>query len=115
NPDAGHLVVGGLGEGVELNGGAVPPPPDRGIEGATVLASRSEVVERYARLTGFDVGEIDWYYAFAAMKFAVIIQQIYIRYRRGQTQDERFANYDARASSFVAKGCEIARLGETDR
>jgi aminoglycoside phosphotransferase (APT) family kinase protein len=79
------------------------------------FASRSEVIERYARLTGFDVGEIDWYYAFAAMKFAVIIQQIYIRYRRGQTQDERFANYDARASSFVDKGCEIACLGETAR
>lgn len=72
------------------------------------FASRSEVIERYARLTGFDVSEIDWYYAFAAMKFAVIIQQIYIRYRRGQTQDERFANYDVRARSFVDKGCEIA-------
>ncbi len=77
------------------------------------FASRREAIERYARLTGFDVGEIDWYYAFAAMKFAVIIQQIYIRYRRGQTQDERFANYDARARSFVDKGCQIARLDET--
>lgn len=88
---------------------AAMPTAERGF------ASRSEAIERYARLTAFDVDEIDWYYAFAAMKFAVIIQQIYIRYRRGQTQDERFANYDTRARSFVNKGCEIARLGDTAR
>ena len=69
--------------------------------------SRREVIERYARGTGFDVGEIDWYYAFAAMKFAVIIQQIYIRYRRGQTQDQRFASFDERARAFVDKGCVV--------
>jgi hypothetical protein len=44
------------------------------------------------------------------MKFAVIIQQIYIRYRRGQTKDERFAHYDQRAASFVSKGCRIADI-----
>jgi aminoglycoside phosphotransferase (APT) family kinase protein len=69
--------------------------------------NRREVIERYARGTDFDVGEIDWYYAFAAMKFAVIIQQIYIRYLRGQTQDRRFASFDERARSFVDKGCVI--------
>ncbi|MFQ5935713.1 MAG: phosphotransferase family protein [Acidiferrobacterales bacterium] len=77
------------------------PTADRGFP------TRSEVIERYTRGTGFDVSEIDWYYAFAAMKFAVIIQQIYVRYLRGQTQDRRFANYDGRARSFVRKGCEI--------
>jgi aminoglycoside phosphotransferase (APT) family kinase protein len=69
---------------------------------------RHEVIERYARGTDLNVGEIDWYYAFAAMKFAVIIQQIYIRYRRGQTQDRRFASFDERARSFVDKGCMVA-------
>jgi aminoglycoside phosphotransferase (APT) family kinase protein len=72
------------------------------------FASRDEVVERYCRRTGFDVDDMHWYYAFSVMKFAVIIQQIYIRYRRGQTQDERFAHYDERAASFVSKGCRIA-------
>ena len=70
--------------------------------------SREEVVERYCRQTGFDVADMQWYYAFSVMKFAVIIQQIYIRYRRGQTQDERFAHYDERAASFISKGCRIA-------
>jgi aminoglycoside phosphotransferase (APT) family kinase protein len=72
------------------------------------FASREEVVEGYCKRTGFDVGDMHWYYAFSVMKFAVIIQQIYIRYRRGQTQDERFAHYDERAASFISKGCRIA-------
>ncbi len=72
------------------------------------FAGRDDVIERYAHRTGFDMADIEWYYAFSVMKFAVIIQQIYIRYRRGQTQDERFAHYDERAASFIAKGCRIA-------
>ena len=71
---------------------------------------RDDVVERYCSRTGFAAENIHWYYAFSVMKFAVIIQQIYIRYRRGQTQDERFAHYDERAASFIAKGCRIASL-----
>ena len=71
---------------------------------------RDDVIARYANRTGFDVGEIHWYYGFSVMKFAVIIQQIYIRYRRGQTLDKRFAGYDSRARSFVCKGCGIVGL-----
>jgi aminoglycoside phosphotransferase (APT) family kinase protein len=32
-----------------------------------------------------------WYHAFGVFKIAVIAQQIYARYRRGLTTDERFA------------------------
>ena len=55
--------------------------------------SRAEAIARYAARTGSDVGDILWYQVFAAFKLAVIIQQIYIRYVRGQTQDRRFASY----------------------
>jgi aminoglycoside phosphotransferase (APT) family kinase protein len=53
--------------------------------------SRAEVVERYARATGRDASGILFYYAFGLLKIAVIAQQIYFRYRRGLTRDERFA------------------------
>ncbi|HLX06857.1 MAG TPA: phosphotransferase, partial [Thermoanaerobaculia bacterium] len=53
--------------------------------------SRSEVVERYARASGRDVSEIVYYYVLGLFKIAVIAQQIYHRYRRGLTRDERFA------------------------
>ena len=65
--------------------------------------SRAEAVERYATKTGSDVGEILWYQVFAAFKLAVIIQQIYIRYVRGQTQDVRFATYWRRVLGLADK------------
>ena len=73
--------------------------------------TRAEVIERYAARTGFDVGNVHWYYAFSTMKFAVIIQQIFIRFHRGQTQDQRFADYAGRARRYIDKGCRIASQG----
>jgi aminoglycoside phosphotransferase (APT) family kinase protein len=55
---------------------------------------RTELVERYAERTGRDVSNMLFYYAFALLKIAVIVQQIYFRYRKGFTQDARFAALD---------------------
>lgn len=51
----------------------------------------AEVSARYAARTGLDLTDLDWYRALGMFRIAVIIQQIYIRYVRGQTSDERFA------------------------
>jgi aminoglycoside phosphotransferase (APT) family kinase protein len=72
--------------------------------------SRAEAVVRYAARTGFDVGAIDWYQVFAAFKLAVIIQQIYIRYVRGQTQDRRFEFYWRRVLGLVVKARGLAGI-----
>jgi aminoglycoside phosphotransferase (APT) family kinase protein len=53
--------------------------------------SRSELVEYYARRSGLDVGDAVFYYAYGLLKMAVIVQQIYYRYKQGWTRDERFA------------------------
>ena len=53
--------------------------------------TRADVAERYAAGTGFDVSRVDWYLALAYFRITVIIQQIYVRWVRGQTRDERFA------------------------
>jgi aminoglycoside phosphotransferase (APT) family kinase protein len=50
-----------------------------------------DIVERYAAATGFDLAGIDWYRALGLFRIAVIVQQIYIRWVRGQTRDDRFA------------------------
>ncbi|HJU17638.1 MAG TPA: phosphotransferase family protein [Stellaceae bacterium] len=65
--------------------------------------SRAEAIRRYAAGTGFDVGNIRWYEIFAAFKLAVIVQQIYIRWHRGQTRDERFRAYGARVLGLARK------------
>ena len=65
--------------------------------------SRAEAIARYGARTGSDVGAILWYQVFAAFKLAVIIQQIYIRFVRGQTQDQRFATYATRVIGLARK------------
>lgn len=55
------------------------------------LPTRGEVVERYAAQTGFDVGDVHWYEAFACWKTAVVLQQLHTRYVRGESTDERMA------------------------
>jgi aminoglycoside phosphotransferase (APT) family kinase protein len=65
--------------------------------------SRAEAIARYGERTGSDVGDVLWYQVFAAFKLAVIIQQIYIRFVRGQTQDRRFATYATRVIGLARK------------
>ena len=52
---------------------------------------RRTAVARYAARSGRDVSDFGWYLVFGTFKMAVVLQQIYIRWKRGQTEDERFA------------------------
>jgi aminoglycoside phosphotransferase (APT) family kinase protein len=56
--------------------------------------TRREIAERYAERTGRDVANMLYYYAFALLKIAVIVQQIYFRWKKGYTKDPRFATLD---------------------
>jgi aminoglycoside phosphotransferase (APT) family kinase protein len=51
---------------------------------------RGEALNRYADVSGRDLTHIDWYVVFGTWKLGVVLQQIYIRWLRGQTQDARF-------------------------
>jgi len=53
--------------------------------------TRKEVAEYYGECAGRDVSNILFYYVFGLLKLAVIVQQIYYRYKKGLTKDERFA------------------------
>ena len=52
---------------------------------------RRDLVEFYARRSGRDVRDVVFYYAYALLKVAGIVQQIYYRYRQGHTKDARFS------------------------
>ena len=69
--------------------------------------TRVELTERYAEKTGRDTSNILWYYCFALFKLAGIVQQIYYRYAKGLTKDERFAPliHSARALGKYAVQC----------
>lgn len=51
---------------------------------------RRYVADRYAALTGRDLSDIAFYYVFGLFKNAVIMQQIYARWKKGLTKDPRF-------------------------
>lgn len=61
--------------------------------------TRRELVARYAEWIGRDVSGMLFYYCFGLYKIAVIIQQIYARYVRGHTRDERFARLNERVAA----------------
>jgi aminoglycoside phosphotransferase (APT) family kinase protein len=58
---------------------------------AAGFMTRSELVERYAMKSGRAVHDVNFYHALGLFRLTVIIAQIFIRYHRGQTQDQRFA------------------------
>ena len=74
--------------------------------------TRAQVVDEYARQTGRDVSLAPYYEVFGLFKVAVVLQQIYFRYKRGQTQDERFAHFDVRVRGLIDAAVAVAeRVG----
>lgn len=55
---------------------------------------RRGLIERYAQVSGRDVARIQFYYVYGLFKIAVIVQQIYKRFKQGFSQDPRFANFN---------------------
>ncbi|MEM7799424.1 MAG: phosphotransferase family protein, partial [Chloroflexota bacterium] len=78
--------------------------------GDSRFVSRRELVDRYEITRGEKIDHIEFYYTLGLYRLVVIIQQIYIRFHRGQTQDQRFARLGevvpliAQAAQNVAKG-----------
>ncbi len=71
--------------------------------------TREELIERYAAQTGHDVSRIKFYETFALFKVAVILQQIFFRFVRGQTRDKRFRNFDRRVLGLARAAHELSR------
>jgi len=74
--------------------------------------TKEEVVTRYAARSGRDVSQIRFYETFALFKIAVVIQQIFYRYSRGQTDDPRFANFGGRVEYLAREAASMAGLME---
>jgi aminoglycoside phosphotransferase (APT) family kinase protein len=81
-----------------------PQPRARAVPALTSQAgwyTRDQFVQRYAERTGRDLSHIAYYEVLGVFKLAVILQQIYYRFRRGQTQDARFQDFDERVRGLV--------------
>ena len=86
-PDDSDLLKKGMGK-----------PPVTVTPG---FMTRDEFMEHYARKSGRDLANMNFYQTFAYFKLAVICQQIYYRWKKGQTKDPRFAHLDKFVSSLI--------------
>jgi aminoglycoside phosphotransferase (APT) family kinase protein len=73
--------------------------------------SRAEFMQRYAAQSGRDLSSLHFYMTFAYFKLSVILQQIYIRWLRGQTQDPRFASFGVRIRTLIDHAAQLAARG----
>jgi len=84
------------GDGDELKAVAFGPTRLPGSD------TRRQLVARYEKSSGHAVHDMDFYYCFGLFKIAVVVQQIYYRFRQGLTRDPRFAGLD-RAVGVLAR------------
>jgi aminoglycoside phosphotransferase (APT) family kinase protein len=91
----------------EMRGGSLS-----GITAEPGWYTRAELVRRYAEKAGRDVSGLGYYEVFGLFKLGVILQQIFFRYHRGQTRDERFSDFHLRVRGLMRAAVEMAeRLG----
>jgi len=84
------------------------------IVGPTILPgalTRREVVARYAERTGREPASFNYYFIYGLFKIAVIVQQIYVRYVRGFTQDPRFAQLNDRVRRLAIQASRAIQAG----
>jgi aminoglycoside phosphotransferase (APT) family kinase protein len=78
---------------------------------ASGFPSRAQVIERYARSTGFDVSAIDWYQAFAHFKLAVVCQGIAARAAGGAMVGSGFDDAQRLVAPLVDAGRHVLSNG----
>ncbi len=91
-----------------------PPAIREAAFGPTALPgslTRRELVDRYREQTGRAVSNPRFYYCYGLFKLAVIVQQIYARFARGDTADSRFAHLDQLVAVLAAQAERAVNAG----
>jgi aminoglycoside phosphotransferase (APT) family kinase protein len=70
---------------------------------------REEMRALYAQKSGRDLSGLDWYLTFSYFKLAVILQQIYARWVRGQTKDPRFGGFGVAVRTLIEHAHGLGR------
>ncbi|MGG3561137.1 phosphotransferase family protein [Neobacillus rhizosphaerae] len=70
--------------------------------------TRNQFIELYAKKSGRDISNFNFYLTFAYFKLAVIGQQIYYRFKKGQTTDMRFANFNHFVKNLILHAAHVA-------
>jgi aminoglycoside phosphotransferase (APT) family kinase protein len=65
------------------------------------MPTRNEFVQRYLALSGRSCDDFTFYEVFGLFRLAVIIQQIWARYRVGQTTNPAFADFGSAVNTLI--------------
>ena len=76
--------------------------------------TRGELVEKYAQITNLSIDNFTFYYVFGLFKIAVIIQQIFFRYKNGFTKDTRFKNLDEAVFKYGKMGLQAIQKNKIE-
>lgn len=87
---------------------AMGKPPVTVLPG---FMTREEFVQSYAEKSGRDVSQFHFYFTFALFKLAVICQQIYARWKKGQTNDERFSKLNGFVQQLIYRAFQETEKG----
>ena len=92
-----------------------PPERMRGLDGFARLGppGRAEVRQRYAERARIDLAGIAWYEAFALWKMAVVYQQLYRRFKSGNSQDARAVGMAKRIPALAGEARELIGRNRT--
>ncbi|RZL23111.1 MAG: phosphotransferase family protein [Rhodococcus sp. (in: high G+C Gram-positive bacteria)] len=73
------------------------------------LPTKTEIVERYAQRRGLNLGRVDllWYEALGCWKTAIIMQQLYMRWVRGESTDPRMAERGGPVVSLAERALNL--------
>lgn len=77
------------------------------IEG---FMSRKEFIELYGEKSGRNIADMNFYMTFAYFKLAVIVQQIYYRFKKGQTRDARFSKFNDYVKSLMTHSSHTVEM-----
>jgi aminoglycoside phosphotransferase (APT) family kinase protein len=65
------------------------------------MPTRNEFVQRYLELSGRTCADFTFYEVFGLFRLAVIIQQIWARYKVGQTTNPAFAHFGDAVNTLI--------------
>jgi len=66
-----------------------------------MAVAEDDPIERYAERSGRDVRRMPYYYVFGLFKMAGVVQQLFHRWHKGQTTDDRMAGGEAVAEGLI--------------
>jgi aminoglycoside phosphotransferase (APT) family kinase protein len=95
------------------------PPEGDDMENAryldiTGMPPRDELVEHYAKVSGRDVDDVDYYVVLARFKLGIVLEKSVARHKQGLA-DDRVETFDPLVLELIRKAASLAKSSGSRR